>query len=198
MRRIVTLAIVLAVCASLSACGSSVPSPRSVRASIVAAALAQKSVHYAESIEVDMDCTTTITADVTADSGIARGISGCYGSVEIRLVNDTVYIKGPATALEYYFASYAQTKNYSGKWISIPKGDKLYPQLSDGLTLASIVEKVRRDLPLKLVKLPAHFSGIINPSGQFTATSGKFSKWNKLVHVQAPANSTPIAVVRRG
>jgi hypothetical protein len=50
----VILATVLALGVPLSGCGSSSPpSPKDVRASIVAAALAQKSVHYEETIEVE-------------------------------------------------------------------------------------------------------------------------------------------------
>lgn len=192
----------LSGCALLSACGSaSPPSPKDVRASMVAAALAQKSVHYVENIEVDMDGTTTITADVTADSGIAQETSPDYGSAELRLANDTVYVKGDATALEYYVPDlpHAEAEGYWGKWISIPKGGALYAAASDGLTLASIVHNVGADLLPKLVdKLPARFSREINPSGEFTVTSGTFSKWNESVHVQVPASSTPIATVLPG
>jgi hypothetical protein len=198
--RIMAPALVLALWALLSACGSaSPPTPKDVRASIVAAALAQKSVHYEKNIEVDMEGTTTITADVTADSGIALEDSYDYGLVEIRLVNDTVYVKGDAAALRFYVADlpHAVANGYSGKWISIPKGDPLYAYVSDGLTLASIVHDVRSDLPVTHVnKLPARFAGEVDPSGEYTATSGTFSKWNEPVHVQAPANSTPIATLR--
>jgi hypothetical protein len=193
-------ALALILSALLSACGSgSRPSAKDVRASLVAAALGQKSVHYEKDIEVDMDGTTTIVADVTADSGAAQVVSPEDGVVEIRLVNGTVYINGDAAALQYYVPNLplAEANGYSGKWISIPKGDPLYAYVSDGLTLASILGDVRSDLlPKRDKQLPTGFSREINPSGEFTLASGTFNNWNEPVHVQPPTGSTPIASIR--
>ena len=194
------LAIVLAVCALLSACGSGSPrSPKDLRASLVAAALTQKSVHYEKDVEVDMEGSGTTTADVTADSGVAQVVSPYGGVAEIRLVDETVYVSGDAPSLEDYVPGLprAVANGYAGKWISIPKGDALYAYVSEGLTLGSILRDVRSDLLLKRgSKFPTGFSREINPSGEFTLTSGMFSHWNEPVHVAAPANSTPIATLR--
>ncbi len=142
MRQIATLVIVLALCAALSACGSSSSapsSPKRVLASIVAAALAQKSVHYGSYVEVDMGGSSTSTADVTADSGIAQE-KFSIGTLEIRLVNHTVYVHGDVEGLRNaLLLTLPKAKRYAGRWISIPRADTLYATTADGLTLASSV-----------------------------------------------------------
>ena len=157
MRRIVILALVAALCASLTACGSSAPaSPKAVRASIVAAALAQKSVRWTENVLVpEMEANRT-TADVTTDSGTQRiaylSRTNKYDDVvQIRLVKHTVYLRGDAESLLQTLngdmpitpnLTDAQARKYAGKWISIPQGNALYAQTADGLTLAAIVRDV--------------------------------------------------------
>ena len=74
-----------------------------------------------------MQGSSTLTADVTADSGVAR-LDDTDGIVEMRLVNDTIYLKGDAAALyydtditlRYANVRYAQLRHYAGKWISMP------------------------------------------------------------------------------
>ena len=145
MRRIGTLAIVLAICAPLSACGSSssqppfARSPKAALASIVAAALAQQSVHWKGSTSADLYGTDHSTADVNADSGATR--LTYYGhAMDTRLVDGTVYVRGAPTLLMPNLSlTQAEATHYAGRWISSPRGDKLYGDLSSGLTLASIV-----------------------------------------------------------
>ena len=218
--------LVVALCALLSACGLSSPSrAASADASIIAAALAQKSVHWTESQNL---CHVRWTADVTADSGAQRvTIGACAkGSVEMRLVDDVVYVRGNPAGLESEYTTYlteAQARRYAGRWIAIPKGSQLYGVAADGLKLASIVHDVDpRDYNLKVVRTPrvtrvlgfddGHPPGpSVTLSAQATGDplpvamtgsgcvqcmySGGFSRWNEPVHVQAPARSTPIATV---
>jgi hypothetical protein len=143
MRRIATLALVLAAYAPLSACGSSSSvrpaSPKDVRASIIAAALAQKSVHWTwDSGSKAGD--ERITADVTAHGGRQRLSSWPHSKAEIRLVNDIAYVRGNSAGLrEWLGLDMAQSTRYAGQWISIPRGDKLYARTADEVTLPSIV-----------------------------------------------------------
>jgi len=162
MRRTVTLAIVLAVCAPLSACGSSSPRLPKEVAPIVAAALAQKSVHYTLTVTAQGN-TTTGNADVTADSGTERLTLPGGDVVETRLAHDTVYLRGGFTGLLYLLrscpyefvncqdptaAQLRQAGKYAGRWISIPKGDRAYGGLARYLTLGSVVRHLtpRREL----------------------------------------------------
>src|SRR5262245_51492504 len=99
MRPIVTLAIVLA----LSACGSSSPSPKDVLQSIVAAALAQKSVHSESEGYGELGDEWTDTADVTADSAQFRersNVLGTLGTLRLRLVQDMVYVRAGSRQLK--------------------------------------------------------------------------------------------------
>jgi hypothetical protein len=228
MGRIAILTLVVADLGATAAVALASQSPKAVRASIVHAALAQKSVHWHQVVDGVENSTTA--ADVNADSGTERytfhtlGQPG--GSAWIRLVGDTVYFQGDANGLEAMLQiSQAQATNYVGQWISIPKGDELYAGLADGLTLASVVHDhaprwgmlqvsrrtshgkrllvVRGKSPGRVWSLAAHANGTPLPV-KFTyedldqGVSARFSKWNEPVHVHAPASSTPIASVRGG
>ncbi len=164
MRRIAVLVFLLASCVALMACGSSSPARAesldtsalsrrgSVHARIVAAALAQRSVHWTEYQNM---CYVRWTADVTADSGSERitiGSPGCdvvgakgKGHVQMVLANDVVYVRGDALGLASEYTIYlpwAAAKRCAWRWLAIPKGETLYAQAADGLTLASIAHDV--------------------------------------------------------
>lgn len=169
MRRVAILLLALAVCASLSACGSSAPSassvPRAVSkvsASILAAALAQKSVHGIAFYGGDFAESGRVTSDVTANSGTQRFAINGVGTANFRLVNDIVYVEGNPGALEHTLnLSKRHARAYAGQWISIPKGDRLYTRTADGLTLASLVRGAMPPLRdpswmLKVVRRTAH------------------------------------------
>ncbi len=143
MRRIVPLAIVLTCSASLSGCGSSsllAQSPRAVRSSITAAALAQKSVHWTEDACSCMSGSERIVSDVTAEGGVQRITRWPREKLEIRLVAGTVYVRGNRRGIsDELNLTPTQAKRYAGRWISIPKSDKLYAQEASEVTLPSIV-----------------------------------------------------------
>jgi hypothetical protein len=115
--------------------------PQGVLGSMVAAALGQKSVHWTQTGAEDLQGRYRLSSDVTADSGVQRftGLPG-GGQAEIRLVNGVVYVRGNPRGL--LPLTNAQAARYVGRWISIPKSDKLYTRVSDGLTLASLVHDV--------------------------------------------------------
>lgn len=208
MRRIVTLAMVVAFCAVLGACGSSVRmSPKAERrAAIIAAALAQKSVHWTVDDYELNDGEWKVSADVNSDSGTARvnwregGEGGWYRLVH---VNRMFYVRtGDAGSLRQAFnLTKAQATRYAGRWISTPNGTGLTFWLGDGLTLPVIVREyasaVRPEAGARRIgeRLPVGFDKNPSPVAEI---SGTFSQWNEPVHVHAPANSTPIATVRGG
>lgn len=141
MRRIVTLALAVAIAVTTAIVVFNVASPASARDQIVAAALSQKSVHWTGRYSGSMSGTRTFNADVSADAGIARETWGFPGTAQIRLVNGTVFVRADSTVLNCCALglTWPQAWRYAGKWISIPKGDDSYARLADGLTLASIV-----------------------------------------------------------
>jgi hypothetical protein len=136
MRRIGTLAIFLALCGPLTACGSSARLPQTLRGRIVAAALAQKSVHWTLAARDGV----IFRADVNADSGRERAtVPGYADAVEIRLVNDTIYIRGGYEGGIFVGLSRAQAARYAGLWIAVPRGHRPYRALASTLMFGSIV-----------------------------------------------------------
>ena len=120
--------------------------PKGMLDSVVAAALAQKSVHVSESFGADLYGTDHRTFDVSKDSGTE--LFDYYGNkMRVLLVDKTIYVRGNAWDLSGTLygpglgLTDAQAKRYAGKWISIPEGDKLYASLSEGLTLPSLSEE---------------------------------------------------------
>ena len=68
--------------------------------------------------------------------------------------------------------------------------------MSDGLTLASILNGVPPQLELKMVNgLPGRVLGSFKNQGDRYSVDATFSKWNEPVHVQAPAHAIRIATV---
>ena len=138
--------------------------PKGVVASIVAAGLAQKSVHLSESFAADLYGTDHRTFDVSADSGTE--LINYYGAkLRMLLVDHTVYVRAdsgllygtPYTGLDL---TEAQAKRYAGKWISIAKGDKDYTGLAAGLTLTSILHDITPEAGFHLkVKAPLEVQG---------------------------------------
>src|SRR5438874_492323 len=100
MRRVLTLVSVVAFCAPLTACGArapGTPEAMALRASILRAALAQKSVHYTEIESALRDWPSRSVFDVSADSGsqqITITASGVREKVDLRLVKGVVYARG--------------------------------------------------------------------------------------------------------
>lgn len=145
MRRLVAIVLVTAAGAA-TAVVLLTASSASARDRIVAAALAQKSVHYTRTVGEDMGGTFRSTADVNADSGI-EWKKFYVGAVEIRLVNDTLYVHGDVQGLVNALQlTLPQAERSAGHWISITSSsgeglydEQLYGRLADGLTLASII-----------------------------------------------------------
>jgi len=192
MCRVATLVLALALCAPLSACGTSSPSSaKAGRASIVAAALAQKSVHWTAINVVAMISAYKTTTDVTTNSGVQtiayfdNRTSNYDTLVHLRLVNHTVYIRGSAESLLQTLndqqdgpvnLTNAQARRYAGQWISIPQGDKLYAQTAEGMTLASIVHSVVPIVAHRRWKLKRRRAGpnsLVGPSGMSVAVRSR-------------------------
>ncbi|HEY2353655.1 MAG TPA: hypothetical protein VGH79_01985 [Gaiellaceae bacterium] len=231
MRRIVILAIVLGIAVVLPASGSSSPrTAKVVLRSMRHAALAQTSVHWGQNLFVVGKWHRRWISDVGTDSGYQVGILTSPvvgGKVREMLVDNTVYIKGNAAGLEDATdLSADQATPYEGQWISVPQDDELYPELSDGLTLRSIVDDETPYGPLKLVtrtvngklflvvrarpedgryfaaSLAAPAKGKPLPAryqerrGRHEWLLGSFTNWNEPITVTAPETSVPIATVR--
>ncbi len=199
VRRIPALAMATAICAPLGACGSSHLSPRAVRASIIATALAQKSVHFEEDNDVTMGAGVTITADVTADSGMAR-LDSDEGTEEVRLVHDTVYVREFPSGLVYDFGlSRTRARSLARRWISVPRGDTKDTYIALWYLTLPAVLNLTSGMSLGTMpnRLPADFAGVTHDDGDTISTDGSFTRWNEPVQVRAPANALPLSTIRR-
>ena len=122
--------------------------PKGVLASIVAAALAQKSVRLTVTHGEDLRGTTTQTIDLNGDSASEREtLFGTQAKLQTRLANDTVYARGNVEALEFLLdLTPTQVGRYAGQWISItPKDGPMYDELAYGLTPASFLPSASRE-----------------------------------------------------
>jgi hypothetical protein len=169
---------------------------------IVAAALAQHSVHWTADDTEDSEGTKHWTADVNADSGMAR-VSWYFeesgGKLHLVYVNKIFYVRGDSDSLEFFLAlTNAQARRYAGRWISTSNGGDLLIQPVNGLTLSAAVREwnsADHRTHTRGGPLPLEFAERVAPD---EAIGGSFSKWNEPVHVQAPARSVPIAIVQGG
>ena len=159
MSRIVTLVLVMAVAVATAAVALAAASPKAFRASVVRAALAQKSVRWVEH-DYAGNVVVTSSADVNANSGtqyLTVKIGTQSGTIHIIFINGIAYVQGEALGLAVNLGlTNAQATQYAGKWISIAKGDKAYVATADGLTLASLVHDVTPHGTLELVKKKLH------------------------------------------
>jgi hypothetical protein len=238
MRRVVAL---VALCVVVSACGSSSAqplTPSAVGASIVSAALAQHSFHWAYSSAFDLVGGTQRVGDVTADSAVERETLPGGETAEFRFVHDTVYVRGGNVAIDellglgspgsskriYLIGSSKRAHRYAGKWIAIPKGDKLYSALAPYLNPAAILQQATPQGKLKVSKPTPHAARLLDVSGteggshsdleargtgdplpvsyawrdfSVDRISMRFSNWNEPLDIQAPKHAVPIATVRK-
>jgi len=203
LRRIVTPVIVLAVCATLSACGSSsappststttpslTSSPKVALAAMRNAAHSQHSVHYV-SVSSAPGHTIRIVADVDATEGIQRVTftdHGQTGSGTAIVSGDTAYIRGNAVMMSVYFGfPKAKATKYAGKWISVPSSNPAYATDSDDVTFPSFLSHLfPRQTKISLVK--AGF--LIGVHGTVQGQSGVTLD----ATVFAPAHGQPLPV----
>ncbi len=145
MRRAALLLAVATVVATAAAVAYAAQSPKALRATIVGAAGAQRSVHYVAH-NVIGNALITLKADVAADRGsqhIVIQLGKRTGKVTIYLVDQTAYVEGDAFGLQALQGlTKAQSTKYAGQWISIPKGDKSYASTAADVTLPSFVHTI--------------------------------------------------------
>jgi hypothetical protein len=192
MRRIVTLMLAASATIATTAEALASESPKAVRASIIAAALSEHSVHWMERDVVGAGVVEAV-ADVTPSAGnqvVTVVVGKQIGSVQIVFINHTDYVNGEAFGLEANLGlTKAQAKQYEGKWISITKGDKAYAPVASGLTMASIVHGMTPRGTLKSFTRNVHGTRIV----VVEATSGTGTK-RKLESVAAHARGKPLPI----
>ncbi|HEY2353659.1 MAG TPA: hypothetical protein VGH79_02005 [Gaiellaceae bacterium] len=173
MRRIAILALVTAALVVSAAAALAAQSPKALRAKIVAAGLAQHSVHWVMKVKNRPPGPFfTFISDAGTDQGSQRltlkvGSNSAHLTVE--LVDQTVYVKGDEAGLiDLQGLTGSQAHAYAGKWISIPKGDKDYADAADGLTISTLMHDSEPHGLLAIVRGKTngkHFVGVSGTTG---------------------------------
>lgn len=126
-------------------------SPAARLASIVAAARAERSVHY-----VNVGALGVVRVEIVGDAGIARGIqrityrrAGKQGHVTVIVSSNTAYIRGDAFTLVNYMGFKAvPAAKYAGVWVLIPRTDSDYSTVASAVTLFSTIDQLKLSKPL--------------------------------------------------
>ena len=182
MRRIVTLVLVAAVLVATAAVALATQSPKTLSASIVAAARAQRSVHWSSTEVIGVVALTTGT-DATTTGGVQQ-VNFHVGTkrAHVRLIvkGGVAYVRGDALGLQLNLSlTKAQATTYAGRWISIPRGDKAYASTAAGDTMGSVADELAPHGQLSLVSTKLHGVRVIGVRG--VAGTGKKKKEEVLV-----------------
>lgn len=143
MRRIPLLVVLVVVAATLTETALAVQSPVALRASILNAARAQRSVHYVNQQSFGVHGLRMV-CDVAAGDGIQRITfteGARSGRVTVEVVDRVAYVRGDAFTLRNYmlFPS-TQASRYANRWIKIPSSSPGYSTVAAGVTLGSLVQ----------------------------------------------------------
>jgi hypothetical protein len=151
------LAIALLAAASVllgPAVGASTPSPAALLVYAVASTEHEYSVHYV-SRSVSGDESTTLVGD-TSSLGVGRqdvtlrdGRS--TGQVQVRLVANEVYFRGDQFGLATYLGMPSPlARRYAQRWIAFSSSDTGYTQISEALTLSTVISEIGLAGPLTM------------------------------------------------
>lgn len=158
----------VAAAAITGAAAYAAQSPKALRASILHAAMAQHSVHYATR-EVAGNALLKITADVAAADGrqhVSFKAGKQTGQITILVLDNTAYVTGDTNGLELLQGlTTSEASKYAGQWISIPKGDKSYSRTAAAVTLGSFLQESTPHGHLSGFKAKLHGTRVIGVRG---------------------------------
>jgi hypothetical protein len=136
-------------------------SPAASLASIIAAARAQRSVHYA-SASSDAGVHLGFVGDVSASTGrqqITFDKGGRTGHVTVIVAAGSAYIRGDAfTLVNYLDFGPRQGATYANVWMRIPQADPVYAAVAQDVTLSSVIGELGVSGPLSVLA-PARMEG---------------------------------------
>lgn len=130
-------------------------SPAALLASIVAAARAERSVHY-----VNVGALGATRVGIVGDAGVAQGVqrityrkAGKSGHVTVIVSSNSLYFRGDAFTLVNYMGFKAiPAAKYAGTWVLIPHTDTDYSTVAAGVTLSSAIDQLTLSKPLSGVR----------------------------------------------
>jgi hypothetical protein len=186
-----------AFCALAGPAGASAPPDRLV-SSALAAARAQRSVHY-----VVAAVSSTVNVRMVGDAALDRGIqrityrrAGKTGQVTVLVVANTAYVRGDAFALASYMGfSGAAATRFAGRWIKIPHTAPSYPTVSEAVRLRSTIKEIT--LPRPRVALPESVLNGRRVIGIRNTSMASGHRVTRTLYVRAAGLRLPVAEVTR-
>jgi hypothetical protein len=129
--------------------------PATLYAQSMAAAHAQRSVHYDSTVAL-AGRIVRIRADIGRDRGrrmIELHAGATVGRLEERVVGRIAYVRGDAFALRSYLGlDGAQVGRYAGRWFSVHAADPTYPTVGVDATLGSAFDDLRLPAPFRFAR----------------------------------------------
>ncbi|MGH3003911.1 MAG: hypothetical protein ACRDM1_14830 [Gaiellaceae bacterium] len=199
-RRLIGAAAVLAAsCSAAGAAAGPAASPARLMSSALAAAHAQRSVHYVTTATI-----RGVRIGIVGDAGVDRGRqrityrqTGGAGRVTVIVVANTAYIHGDAFTLVHYMglpAALAAAR--AGKWILVPHTSSAFKTVAAAARLGSAVDELKMPLPLES-------AGTATVRGQrATGIRSRFSRFGydvtETLYVRAAGSPLPVEQVGHG
>lgn len=149
-----TLLVAVVLACSMPPTISASGSPTQLLASILAAARAERSVHYATAGRYGV-----VRVSFVGDAGVTRGIQRITyrkdtrtGHVRVIVSANTAYVYGDAfTLVNYMGFTAAQASKYGRVWILIPRADSSYSTVAAGVNLSSTINELKLSGQLSIV-----------------------------------------------
>ncbi|MGH2726296.1 MAG: hypothetical protein ACRDKS_04895 [Actinomycetota bacterium] len=192
--------------------------PAEIQNAALAAMRAKGWVHSTGTVKIGDLTLRTVTH--TGPQFGTQAITAASVTVELRFVGEVLYFKGNRQALDLLLAAPSSTaQKYAGKWLSVSVADYGYAELSEGLTMESLITSLALSGDMAKTKITkiagTRVIGVTGglPLGEGTATiyvaldgpplvvryavKGKegsatadLGDWGKHFNVKAPANAT--------
>ncbi len=184
------------LCVLAAPAAASVPPDRLV-SSALAAARAQRSVHY-----VTAAVSSTVSVRMVGDAALDRGIqrityrkAGKSGHVTVLVVANTAYVRGEAFALVNYMAfSHAEATRFAGRWIKVAPTARWYPTLSAAVRLRSTIKEIIT-LPRPRIALPESVLNGQRVIGIRNTSMASGHRVTRTLYVRAAGLRLPVAEV---
>lgn len=192
------LGVVAAAVCALAGPASASESPGQVLSSSLAAARAQRSVHY-----VSISSAPTARLRIVGDAALDRGIqritfdkAGRSGHATVLVVRNTAYVRGDAFVLADYMGfPGADARRYAGRWLEVPPTAAWYPVVSASVRLRSAIDELK--LPAPLVVLPGSVRNGQRVIGVRSTSMVSGRSVTMTLYVQSSGPRLPVALVGR-
>jgi hypothetical protein len=189
------VAVAVAICGLVGPASASV-SPDRLFSSALAAARAQRSVHY-----VSTAASRTVSVRMVGDAALDRGIQriayrkgGKTGHVTVLVVADTAYVRGDAFTLANFMGfSAAAASGHAGRWMRIPHTASGFATVAAGVRLKSTIDELTLRRPR--VALPETVFDGQRVVGIRSTSTVSGHRRTDTVYVRAVAPRLPVAEV---